>query len=75
MNAGDIMSKKKVANRPVNNIDKVSPKVSRVSENEMSANKNFHIVGIGASAGGLRAFEEFFKLIILRRPCLGDVVM
>ena len=65
------MSKKKVANRPVNNIDKVSPKVSRVSENEMSANKNFHIVGIGASAGGLRAFEEFFKGI----PVKADINM
>ena len=55
------MSKKKVADRPVNNIHKVSPNVSQVSENEMSANKKFHIVGIGASAGGLKAFEAFFK--------------
>jgi two-component system CheB/CheR fusion protein len=55
------MSKKKVADRPVNNIHKVSPNVSQVSENEMSANKKFHIVGIGASAGGLKAFEAFFR--------------
>ena len=65
------MSKKKVANRPVKNRDNVSDKVSRVPENEMSANKNFHIVGIGASAGGLKAFEEFFKGI----PVKADINM
>ena len=60
------MSKKKVADMSVKNIDKVSPKVSRMSEHEGPVNKNFHIVGIGASAGGLKAFEEFFKGISVK---------
>jgi two-component system CheB/CheR fusion protein len=65
VHAGDIMSTKKIADRSLKNSDKVSPKDSKVFKHEASAitlaKKDFHIVGIGASAGGLKAFEEFFR--------------
>ena len=55
------MNKKKIINTSVKNIDKSSVKGLSVSKHRGAAKKDFHIVGIGASAGGLKAFEGFFK--------------
>ncbi len=41
-------------------VSKISP-VNKITHEKLSPNNSFYIVGIGASAGGLDAFERFFK--------------
>jgi len=38
--------------------------MKQTSEDQLKSNENFPIVGIGASAGGLSAFESFFSGIL-----------
>jgi two-component system CheB/CheR fusion protein len=60
-----MMAVKKTGNGSLNKTDKVSPKVSNeAKEHEKVTNLKehpFYVVGIGASAGGLKAFQDFFS--------------
>ncbi|WP_232787812.1 chemotaxis protein CheB [Paraglaciecola sp. MB-3u-78] len=60
-----MMAVKKTSNRSLNKTDKVSPKVSsEAKDHEKVSNLEadpFYVVGIGASAGGLKAFQDFFS--------------
>ena len=59
------MAVKKTDNGSLNKTDKVSPKVSSEAKDHKKVTNlkenPFYIVGIGASAGGLKAFQDFFS--------------
>ncbi len=46
---------------PLKKIDDKKPKASPDSKGKDKQDNNFPIIGIGASAGGLEAFEQFFR--------------
>ena len=48
---------------PLKKIDDKKPKESPDSKGEARQDSSFPIIGIGASAGGLEAFEQFFRFM------------
>jgi two-component system CheB/CheR fusion protein len=59
------MTKRKLEKTPINTITASSevPVVSKQIDDIQKHNKSFPIIGIGASAGGLAAFEAFFSVM------------
>ena len=52
---------KKTAATKSKKINKVKVQSSKEIDSTLSQEKKFHVLGIGASAGGLEAFEKFFQ--------------
>ena len=48
---------------PLKKISDKKPKVSPDSKGEARQDSSFPIIGIGDSAGGLEAFEQFFRFM------------